>query len=150
MIVVLDSGPAGLVTNPKRSPEGIACNKWIDTLEDAGHEIVIPEIIDYELRRELIRARKTAGLQRLDEFIATYTFLPVDSDTLLKAAAFWAEARWRGQPTAHKESLDIDVILAAQTWMVQSEGEFAVIATLNKKHLAQFVPAEHWKDIHPI
>ena len=53
-------------------------------------------------------------------------------------------------PTAHGASLDIDVILAAQTWMFRNEGEFAVIATLNKKHLAQFVPAEHWKDIHPI
>ncbi len=29
-------------------------------------------------------------------------------------------------------------------------GLSADIATLNKKHLAQFVPAEHWKDIHPI
>ena len=65
------------------------------------------------------------------------------------AAPSQAEARWRGQPTADAASIDIDVVLAAQAWMYRDEGEFAVIATLNKKHLAQFVAAEHWKDIHP-
>ena len=150
MKVILDSGPIGLVTNPRPSAEGLACESWLDGLVAVGHEIVLPEIIDYEIRRELIRAKKRVGLQRLDDLKQDSTFLRVDSETLLKAAEFWAEARWRGQPTAHAPSLDIDVILAAQTWMVQNEGEFAVIATLNKKHLAQFVPAEHWKDIHPI
>ncbi len=141
MKVMLDSGPVGLVSNPKRSAEAMACEKWIGTLEAAGHEIVIPEIIDYEVRRELIRARKRRGLIRLDELKFDYTFLPIDSDTLLKAAEFWADARWRGIPTADAASLDIDVILAAQTWMYSNEGESTVIATLNKKHLAQFVPA---------
>ena len=150
MKVVLDSGPVGLVTNPKRSPEALACESWLKGLVRAGHEIIVPEIIDYEMRRELIRARKPAGLARLDALVAEFTFLRLDSDTLLKAAEFWAEARWRGQPTAHAASLDIDVILAAQAWMIREESEFAVIATLNKKHLGQFVPAEHWKDIHPM
>jgi predicted nucleic acid-binding protein len=150
MKVVFDSGPAGLVTNPKRSPETMACEVWLRSLVKQGHEIVLPEIIDYEIRRELIRARKPIGLKRLDQLKADCTFLEVDSATFLKAAEFWADARWRGQPTANVASLDIDVILAAQSWMYRNEGEFSVIATLNKKHLSQFVPAEHWKDIHPV
>ncbi len=32
MIVILDSGPAGLVTNRKLSPESYACNTWLETL----------------------------------------------------------------------------------------------------------------------
>ena len=148
MKIILDSGPVGLVTNPKRSVEARSCEEWLESLSYTSHEIVLPEIIDYEIRRELIRARKRIGLESLDRLKKNATFLPIDSDTLLKAAEFWADAHWRGIPTAHEASLDIDVILAAQTWMYQTEGEVAIIATLNKKHLAQFVPAEHWKDIH--
>src|SRR5205809_1110280 len=150
MTIILDSGPAGLVTNPNRSEEAWACEAWLKAMIGLRHEIVLPEIIDYELRRELIRAKKRAGLERLDHLKSLITFLRVDSDMLLKAAEFWAEARWRGQPTANMASLDIDVIVAAQAWMYRDEGEFAVVATLNKKHLSQFVPAEHWKDIHPV
>ncbi|MEI6235243.1 MAG: PIN domain-containing protein [Planctomycetota bacterium] len=128
----------------------MACQAWLDSLLAAGNEIVVPEIIDYEIRRELMRSQKPKGLSRLDDFKANYTFLPIDTDTLLKAAEFWAEARWRGLPTAMPTALDIDVILAAQARMMQNEGEFVVIATLNKKHLSQFVPAEHWKDIHAL
>lgn len=149
MIVFLDSGPAGLVTNPKASAESLACQSWLDTLALQGHEIVLPEIIDYELRRELIRGRKKRGLVRLDILKSESTFLPLDSAMLLKAAEFWAEARQRGRPTAHPDALDVDVILAAQAWMYQVAGESAVIATFNTKHLAQFVPAENWRDITP-
>lgn len=111
--------------------------------------MVLPEVIDYEVRRELIRARKRSGLERLNTLKNFALFAQIDSDVILKAAQFWAEARWRGQPTADNAALNIDVILAAQAWMYQAEGEFAIVATLNKKHLSQFVPAENWKDIHP-
>lgn len=69
---------------------------------------------------------------------------------MLKAAELWAITRQGGRPTADSAALDIDVILAAQALQYQREGEFVVIATLNKKHLATFVSAEHWKDIHSI
>jgi hypothetical protein len=64
-----------------------------------------------------------------------------------KAAEFWAESRRRGRPTASEKALDVDVILAAQAWRTTYDGSFVVIATTNRKHLSQFVPAEHWKDI---
>jgi predicted nucleic acid-binding protein len=111
--------------------------------------MVLPEIVDYELRRELIRGRKKNGLARLDALKSDLTFLRLDSDMLLKAAEFWAEARWRGQPTAHPESLDVDVILAAQAWACQEADEAVIVVTLNQKHLEQFVRAEHWRDITP-
>ena len=48
MKVVLDSGPVGLATNPMRSPETIACEMWLKNHIKQGHEIILPEIIDYE------------------------------------------------------------------------------------------------------
>lgn len=58
VIVLLDAGPLGTVTNPKSSPENEACKNWLANLAYNGIEVVIPEIADYEVRRELLRAGK--------------------------------------------------------------------------------------------
>ena len=150
MIVFLDSEPAGLVTNPNGTPETVACQIWLNSIINAGHQVVLPDIIDYEVRRELIRAKKRVGLDRLNQLHNEVTYVSVDKATLYKAAEFWAIMRQRGRPTANNKALDIDMILAAQAWQYQNEGEFVIIATTNKKHLTEFVPAENWKDIHAI
>ena len=62
MIVLLDARPLGMITNPKSSPENEACKDWLASLAHNGVEIVIPEIADYEVRRELLRADKEKGL----------------------------------------------------------------------------------------
>ena len=54
--IILDSGPLGLITNPNPAPQNIACADWLKTLLSAGTRVVIPEIVDYEIRRELLRA----------------------------------------------------------------------------------------------
>ena len=61
-VVLLDAGPLGLITNPKRSPVSTACAVWVQSLASAGCRMVVPEIADYEVRRELLRANKTAGI----------------------------------------------------------------------------------------
>ena len=66
LIVLLDAGPLGMITNPKSSPENEACKNWLASLAYNGVEVVIPEIADYEVRRELLRAGKDRGLGRLD------------------------------------------------------------------------------------
>ena len=65
-IVLLDTGPLGLVTNPRRTPETLACNQWVETLLANGLRVIVPEIADYEIRRELLRAEKKTGLWHLD------------------------------------------------------------------------------------
>lgn len=51
MIVLLDAGPLGMVTNPRATPETDRCNRWLESLLSRGHEAAIPEIADYEVRR---------------------------------------------------------------------------------------------------
>ena len=51
----------GLITNPKRAPESLACNCWLQTLIKAGIRVILPEIADYEVRRELLRANKISS-----------------------------------------------------------------------------------------
>jgi hypothetical protein len=66
LIVLLDAGPLGMITNPKSTPANETCKDWLANLAHKGVEIVIPEIADYEVRRELLRAGKESGLGRLD------------------------------------------------------------------------------------
>ena len=110
-----------------------------------GATVVVPEIADYEVRRELIRARRTAGIARLDAFIGQVEFLPIETAAMRQAAAFWAEARQQGQPTAADPALDGDVILAAQAATLDRPD--VIVATTNPKHLSRFVEADLWIDI---
>ena len=147
MIVLLDAGPLGMVTNPKSYPENEACKNWLAKLASSGVEIMIPEIADYEVRRELLRAGKDRGLARLDALKAMLGYAPITTPVMLKAAEFWATARRMGQQSADDASLDADMILAAQAAALNRGGDDTVIATTNVRHLALFASARVWRDI---
>ena len=143
--ILLDSGPLGLITNPRASTEAAGCGRWLVGAIAGGATVMVPAIADYEVRRELIRARRTAGIARLDAFIEQAGLLPITTTAMRRAASLWAEARQRGRPTAPDAALDGDVILAAQA--VTLDRADVVVATTNPKHLSRFVAAELWADI---
>ncbi|MBK5295076.1 MAG: nuclease [Acidobacteriia bacterium] len=147
LIVLLDAGPLGMITNPKSSPENEACKNWLASLASTGAEIVIPEITDYEVRRELLRSGKDRGLGRLDALKGILGYAPITTPVMLKAAEFWATARKMGRQSADDASLDADMILVAQAATLVSEGDETVIATTNVRHLALFSPARVWREI---
>ena len=104
--------------------------------------VIIPEIVDYELRRSFLLENLRRSLERLDSLREALIFLPLNSAAILKAAELWAEARRRGRPTADPKELDGDVILAAQALQAK-----ATVATENVGHLRLFVDAKRWQDI---
>lgn len=144
-VVLLDSGPLGLVTNPRLSPKSLECADWLQDLLAGGAEVVVPEIADYEVRRELLRAGKTEGLARLDDLGRALQYLPITSAAMRQAAVFWAQARQAGRPTAPDLALDADAILAGQAATMRA-GDI-VIATTNEGHLSRFVAAAQWHTI---
>ena len=144
-IIVLDSGPLGSVTNPGGSKEAAACGRWLLNAATGGAMVMVPEIADYEVRRELLRARRTAGIARLDALITQVEYLAITTSAMRQAATFWAEARQQGRPTAADPALDGDVILAAQAATLGRVD--VIVATTNARHLSRFVPAELWSDI---
>ena len=144
-VVVLDAGPLGLVTNPKHSEQAAACARWLQSLVAGGVRVVVPEIADYEVRRELLRAIKQRGIDRLDELARQLEYLPLTTTAMRKAATLWAEIRQQGKPTAGDKAIDGDVILAAQATTLEVRD--AVIATTNVGHLSRFVQAELWQNI---
>ncbi|MBD2168027.1 nuclease [Calothrix membranacea FACHB-236] len=144
-VILLDSGPIGLVTNPKLSPESIACSQWLQLMISSGSRVIIPEIADYEVRRELLRANKLKGITRLDELAQLLEYLPITTETMRQAALFWAQARQQGQPTSGDKTIDGDIILVAQA--VTLAVPDVVIATTNVGHLSRFVAADLWQNI---
>lgn len=144
-IVLLDAGPLGMISNPSANPFNLECYNWIESLITSGVRVIVPEIADYEVRRELLRAGKTHGLARLDLLNSTLDYSPITTDVMLEAAELWAQARRMGKPTADAKALDCDVILAAQAL-----AEDGIVATENVGHLSLFVEARDWRDILPL
>jgi len=148
-LVFLDTNILGMVTNPKNSnPICQQCKEWLDELPVKGYEVILPEIADYEVRRELLRAGKTSGIKRLDQLKQAITYLPITTSAMLLAASFWAEVRKTGKPTADPKSLDGDVILAAQAKVEELYDHQVIIATTNVKHLSLLVDAREWQMIN--
>jgi predicted nucleic acid-binding protein len=142
--VVLDAGPLGTLSHPRGHTDVL---DWLNGLRRAGTTVILPEIADYEVRRELLLTRKTASLARLDQLKGILGYLPLTTEAMLQAASLWAEVRRRGRPTADRHALDADVILAAQALIVQDQGVSVVVATTNVAHLSRFVDARRWQDI---
>jgi predicted nucleic acid-binding protein len=142
-LLVLDTGPAGEITHPQ---ENLEIAKWMRERLVDGDTIVLPEVVDFELRRsyllELAQGRKKTqkSLDRLNELKETLTFLPINSEVMLKAAELWAGARHAGRSTADNKELDCDVILAAQVLQIGG-----AVVTSNPGHLGLFVPIINWR-----
>jgi predicted nucleic acid-binding protein len=137
--IVLDTGPLGKIAHPQRNPE---ISAWYDQLLASGATVIIPELADYEVRRELLLAGLADSLRRLDGLKLVLEYLPISTRAMQRAAELWAISRRSGQPTADRHALDGDVILAAQ-----AEEAGGIVATDNVRHLSRFVDARVWRDI---
>lgn len=145
--IFLDSSPLGLLSNPARSPEVLAIINWATARLGNGDSFYIPEIIDYEVRRELIRAGKSTGITELNRLQANFRFVPITSTAITLASKLWAQARNSGKATGDPKKLDIDVILAAQALTAGIPQADLVVVTENVKHLTQFVPSAEWRNV---
>lgn len=143
--MLLDAGPLGLVTHPNAATKNKQAAQWLRGLLEADVAVLVPEIADYELRRELLRAGKAKSVTVLDRYKASLGYVPLTTQAMLQAAQFWATARQQGKPTAPDLALDADVILAAQAEVLRSGGDEVVVATTNVGHLSRFVPAKAWQ-----
>ncbi|MBI3923682.1 MAG: nucleic acid-binding protein [Armatimonadetes bacterium] len=146
-LILLDAGPLGMACNPTASPLADRANLWVESLVRREVFVAIPEIADYEVRRELLRARKIRGIAILNLLKDELLYIPITTETILRAAEFWAKCRNEGYPLADPRALDGDVILAAQAVEVASDYDETVIATTNPDHLSRLVDARHWEEI---
>jgi predicted nucleic acid-binding protein len=144
--VVLDSTPLGILCHPRSPPHVAACRQWLADLCTAGRRVIVAEIADYEVRRELIRMSGFVALANLDGYGLQLEYLPITTAAMRRAAELWAQARNLGVPTAPDPALDGDVIVAAQALTLNVS---VIVATGNPGHLSRFVPADLWSNITP-
>jgi hypothetical protein len=96
--VILDSTPLGILCHPRQPPHVLACRQWVADLRAAGRRVIVPEIADYEVRRELIRLGSSVALTNLDGYGIQLEYLPLTTAAMRLAAELWAQARNAGQP----------------------------------------------------
>ena len=96
-VFLLDTGILGQVSHPRRNLEFA---QWFDRLLPTNATIIMSEVADYEVRRELLRAERNVGIQRLNQLKTVLQYLPITTSVMLLAAQLWAEARRRVRPTA--------------------------------------------------
>jgi predicted nucleic acid-binding protein len=140
MNLVLDAGVLSNLCHPNPA-QAAPVQARLAALRAAHTQVsvYVPETADFEVRRKLIHLRKTRSLARLDALHRLFAYLAIDTSTMRLAAQLWAEARWRGQPTAGTDGFDVDVVLAALAL-----GVGGTVATTNVRHLSQFVPVQDW------
>jgi predicted nucleic acid-binding protein len=143
-LIIMDASPLGYITNPRASPVNGQCKAWLESLLRAGEQVVLPEIVDYEVRRGWLRTQNACAIARLDQFKAVAQYVPIKTEAMLLADQLWAEARRQGYATGGDQALDADVILATQAITLGGE---TVIATTNVGHLTRYTQAERWDQI---
>lgn len=150
--IVLDTTPLGLLTQKKGIPEAEACRAWADGLIGFGCLFFVPEIADYELRREFLRQGNSGAIARMDLFNANVSgaYLPLTTAEVRFAAGLWAQVRNSGKTTAPPDALDGDALIAAQATLLDPSAfglAGVVVATANAGHLSVLTQAVLWSDI---
>lgn len=87
--VLLDTHPLSQVTHPKVNP---LVQQWLQSLGKTETVIRVPEIADYELRRELLRQGKQNSIDRLNK-LSQICLIPLTPETMRKAAELWVWVR---------------------------------------------------------
>jgi predicted nucleic acid-binding protein len=149
--VLLDSGPLGLAVCRRGTKQADELRAWLAELEIAGVFVLIPAVMDYEVRRELIRAGATGKLRNLEDLQKRFRILPITPAAWLRAAEFWALTRRMGMPTGPDTDLDADATLAGCAATVGRPGDEVVVASSNVRHLSRFpgIDAREWTSIGP-
>lgn len=150
-VVFLDTGVLGYVTHPNANEESNRCTTWLKELLNHGAQVCIPEVCDYELRREYLRRAPNdkgaqQALEKLEALKSVLDYIPIRTDIMIHAAELWAKTRNNHRPTADLKELDVDVILASQAHLTAA-GSKLTIATTNVGHLSLFADARAYTDI---
>lgn len=135
--VVLDARPLSQIVHPRKFQD---ITSWFYQLVQQGRRVVVPEVVDYEVRRGLLRIPAPSQLERLDRLGEGAHFDPITRTIMQDAAHVWAKARQMGQPFTSYDRLDGDAILIAHVRALGDLDDVAVI-TENTAHLGPFVPA---------
>ena len=149
-VYFLDSGVLSDILFPGGSDEARRCSYWFEEQRSDGVSFRIPILCYYEVRRlqvinslslqhsEERRGYYAANVKWLDQLCSRIGIEKIDAKTMRIASRLWAEAHVGGYPTATKQSLDADVLIAASALRLSRGERDVVIITKNVRHLARY------------
>lgn len=155
LIIFLDTGPLGVITNPRKPALTLEALRWAASHIRAGNRIMVPAIADYEVRRELTRLARPASIASLDTWnsVPSERYISLTETALRLASSLRAHARTTGTATADPKELDCDALIASQALDYQSAHQLAsneiIIATTNVGHISLFIRADLWQNVLP-
>lgn len=120
---------------------------WLRALEAADDGICVLEIAAFEVRRELLRLRRTGSAARLNMARRRLQNVPVSTPAMLLAFLLWAQVRQLGLSIAAPDTLDVDVLPAAQATTLGLLR--IVVTTVNAAHLSRLVQARQCDGMQP-
>ena len=71
-----------MIVHPSATGEPRECKKWLETILLQGMPVYIPEVADYELRRELVRIKSAKSIARLDELKTTLGYVAITTPAM--------------------------------------------------------------------
>jgi hypothetical protein len=152
LIVILDTGLLGWITNPNY----VKSKKYIDWFEQLvcrSATVMTSDLCAYEVERGLFLARKKTGafdgITLLEDLRNRIVFLPITSELLRESAILWADAQSQSLGTSSPKNIDVDIILCAQYRLLQNEypGRTVIVATENIRDIGRFANADRWEHI---
>jgi predicted nucleic acid-binding protein len=104
-------------------------------------EILVPVLVDYELRRSLVGRGASTSLAHLDSLAQSMTIVPVTAEIARRAAEISASLG----ADKHKQLPDGDILIAATA---QTEGAVLVTSDVDFRSIPG-VTAKDWSEIAP-
>jgi len=103
-LIVLDSGPLGLMVRASGKPQMHRCLAWLNAVMTNAAVVVIPEIAHYEVRRAEEQQDTRSNITRTDA-----------SQTRLHRNPFWRQHKKRSAAGASAESAAFGIHVLALT-----------------------------------
>ena len=153
MIILIDTGIVGLLTQPNSTEESSLVLNWMYGLLAKSVIVLSSDVCDYEIRRGLELARLEDkcidGIEKLDQLREVIEFLPITNRCLNHASVYWADAISKSQLNAPRRDINFDLILCG-TWKKLTEdypGQEVIIATKNLRDFLRFADVDLWQNI---
>lgn len=154
MIILIDSGVLGILSNPNESATTIKCEEWLYNKIVKGCTILTSQICKYEVKRSLLlcqeqKPSQVSGIQKLAELENLIDFIDVKPPDIETACQLWVQSIVEGIQVAPMMDVNFDIIICAQFKRLELEnpGREIVIATTNLRHLQRFVKADLWENL---
>ncbi|MEB3309761.1 MAG: hypothetical protein VKJ02_05970 [Snowella sp.] len=154
MIILIDSGVLGILSNPNESAINIKCEEWLYNKIVKGCTILSSQICKYEVKKSLLLVQEktsftVSGTQKLTELENLIDFIDVKASDIEIACQLWVQSIVKGIQVAPSMDINFDIIICAQFRRLELEnpGREVVIATTNLRHLQRFAKADLWENL---